>query len=217
METSRIPTLRRRFDEGQRLCDAPLVHTFDGFVSPALCAHLIALASPRMGPAMVSNDRAADGARSQGRTNRLTWLPHDTSPLTRQLGEAVSAQVGLPLENSGAIQVIRYGPGEQYVDHYDAYDLRTGRGQRTLARGGQRLITALGYLNRVEGGGETAFPRLGLSIRPEPGRLVVFHNCHPGTDRRDERSLHAGMPVTRGEKWAFNIWFRTSRFQHHLP
>ena len=42
--------------------------------------------------------------------------------------------------------------------------------------GGQRLFSAMVYLNTVERGGGTGFPELGLSVQPEPGRLLIFAN-----------------------------------------
>jgi len=37
----------------------------------------------------------------------------------------------------------------------------------------RRFMTAMIYLNAPDGG-ETVFPNLGLSITPQPGRLIVF-------------------------------------------
>lgn len=50
------------------------------------------------------------------------------------------------------------------------------------------------YLNAVERGGATAFPKLGLSIQPEPGTLVVWNNM-TRSGRPNQATLHAGMPV----------------------
>ena len=37
---------------------------------------------------------------------------------------------------------------------------------------------------------------------------MVFDNCEAGTTGVHPQSLHAGMPVDEGEKWAANLWFR---------
>ncbi len=60
-------------------------------------------------------------------------------------------------------------------------------------------------------GGHTEFPKLNISVPPEKGKLLVFHNCNAGTDVRHQLSLHAGRPVEEGEKWAFNLWFRAEK------
>eukprot|EP01051_Picozoa_sp_SAG22_P032025 SAG22_NODE_13291_length_411_cov_1.073718_1_plen_110_part_10 len=93
--------------------------------------------------------------------------------------------------------------------------------------GGQRTVTVLLYLNEVEEGGETVFSALGcsdedsggqqprLAITAAAGKLLCFHDCLPGTVTPDPRTLHAGCPVLRGEKWCINKWFRAE--QARLP
>jgi prolyl 4-hydroxylase len=47
----------------------------------------------------------------------------------------------------------------------------------------------------------------GLTVRPVQGSAVFWANLLPG-GRGDERTLHAGLPVLRGEKIGMNIWTR---------
>ena len=68
-------------------------------------------------------------------------------------------------------------------------------------------MTALCYLNDVEEGGHTAFPNLNIKVKPEKGKLVVFHNCYPGTTNVHINSLHAGTAPTKGEKLIKSILF----------
>ena len=75
------------------------------------------------------------------------------------------------------------------------------------------MVTCLLYLNNVEDGGETSFPNLDLEIRAKKGRMVQFHNCHEGSTVRHRDSLHGGMAVLKGEKWACNFWFRELAYQ----
>ena len=63
------------------------------------------------------------------------------------------------------------------------------------------------YLNDVAGGGGTSFPKLDLEVEAKPGRLVIFHNIEDEATNLHQRSLHGGMPVGEGEKWACNLWF----------
>ena len=51
-----------------------------------------------------------------------------------------------------------------------------------------------------------------VTIPAKKGNVVVFHNAlesisttHP---KVNPQSLHAGMPVIKGEKWMTNLWFR---------
>jgi len=56
-------------------------------------------------------------------------------------------------------------------------------------------------------GGETDFPEVNTQVSPLKGRCVFWNNVDKdGQILKD--SLHAGMKVTKGEKWACNIWIR---------
>lgn len=196
---------RRTFEGGERLSEDPLIHTFEGLLSPKECEHLVTLARPKMRRSQVSG--ALGGRYSDGRTNALTWIDHDSDPVVMTVVERISAVVGLPRTHAESLQVIHYERGQEYRPHFDAYDLTTDKGRRYCARGGQRLVTTLAYLSDVPAGGETGFPRLGLDVLPKRGKVLLFHNCHPGTTTRDPRSYHHGKPPLRGDKWAFNLWF----------
>ena len=186
----------------------PRVYTIDNFASPAECNHMIACAAGEgLNRAFVAG--AKKGVVSKGRTNDMCWLDHDADPACLRIAKRVSALVGLPLAHSERFQMIHYSQGAEYKPHFDAFDPKTPNGKRTWRSGGQRLITVLGYLNTPAKGGATVFPKLKLSVPAEQGKLVVFHNCLPGTDVRHPHSLHGGAPVEAGEKWAFNLWFRT--------
>jgi prolyl 4-hydroxylase len=154
-----------------------------------------------------------DGVESEGRTGGVHWITHYQSAITRQISDRTAELVGLPLENAESIQVINYGPGQEYKPHYDAWVAGTETGDRCLARGGQRLITCLMYLNAVDAGGGTFFPRLDVEVLPRPGRMVLFHNCYANSAQRHSGSLHGGMPPESGTKWACNLWFRAESFR----
>jgi prolyl 4-hydroxylase len=78
--------------------------------------------------------------------------------------------------------------------------------------GGQRVATLVIYLNEVAGGGDTVFPRIGLAIKPRSGCGVYFEYCNAAGEL-DERCLHAGAPVSNGEKWIATKWLRQRPYQ----
>jgi prolyl 4-hydroxylase len=76
-----------------------------------------------------------------------------------------------------------------------------------------RFATLLLYLNDdgLEGG-ETAFPlwrnaetSKQLEVKPEKGKAVLFYNLLPDGNY-DELSMHAALPVRKGEKYLANLW-----------
>ena len=70
------------------------------------------------------------------------------------------------------------------------------------------MLTVLAYLNDVNAGGGTGFPKLDIEIKANKGDVLVFHNTLQESTDINPRSLHAGLPVIEGEKWAINLWFR---------
>ena len=113
------------------------------------------------------------------------------------------------------LDVLHYSEAEEFHPHADAVSLETLASDPDYFEklGGQRLFSTMVYLNAVDAGGATAFPRLDLRIDPRPGRLLIFANTHPGNPAPNPLSLHAGEPVTEGEKWAAIAWWRQGPFR----
>ena len=194
--------------EGKTLHTEPLIHVMDDVLSQEECAHIISVAEPHMKRGVVSS--AEGGVESAGRTGSVHWVKHNTTPIVQGIIDRISTIVGVPTSHAESLQVIYYGETQQYKPHFDAYDLNSESGKRCTANGGQRLVTALIYLNDVQGGGGTIFPKAEQQVSSSQGRMVVFHNCYEGTNERHPHSLHGGMPVEAGEKWACNLWYRES-------
>lgn len=203
-----LNALKRDYPGGRQLAAEPAVWLFDNFASEPEMLALTNAARASLKRAEVSGDAA--GYVSTGRSGSNCWVKHGDSAVILQLAERVSTLVGLPLTHAESFQVVHYGPEQEYRAHFDAWDASTERGQRCMAKGGQRLVTTLLYMNEVTAGGGTAFPKLGIEITPRQGSLLLFHNCMPGTNVRHAHSLHGGLPVTAGEKWAANLWFHES-------
>jgi len=83
-------------------------------------------------------------------------------------------------------------------------------------------LTLLIYLNDQEdenSGGETAFPKasseslglssddktMGFKVHAGKGSAILFYNLLQDGNG-DYLSLHSGLPVLKGEKWACNLW-----------
>ena len=198
--------LKGRYEATETYSIDPLVGVRDNIVSPLECAYLINLAKPHIKRAGVVLD---DGYKpSDGRTGSNHWLKYDEDDVVKAIGFRIADIVGLPIENAESMQIIHYGPEQEYRPHFDAFNLALPKGQRASKWGGQRLVTALVYLNNVSAGGATQFPKLGITVPARPGRMVIFHNTTHDISGPHPLSLHAGMPVEAGEKWAFNMWFR---------
>ncbi len=184
----------------------PMVAVFDHYVADQEIAHVMKAGESLLAPALVTGPN--DGVISERRTGRNCWIAHHHDEVIGRLCERIAKLVGVPLPHAESLQMIHYGKQQEYAPHYDGWDADTEAGQRCLQRGGQRIITCLLYMNDVPEGGGTSFPKLNLEVEARKGRMVVFHNCAPGSTLRHPNSLHGGMPVLDGEKWACNLWFR---------
>ena len=202
-------TLKQAYHLGEQLSDDPIVQVIDDFVTEHERQHILGLAVGNTKAAKVSAVGAS--RESDGRTGSVAWIPHDKTQVVRGLVKRVSNLVGIPVRHAESLQVVHYAETQQYRPHFDAYDMNTEKGRQRTERGGQRLVTALCYLNQPDDGGGTVFPKLDLEVDAKPGRMVIFHNiADPSVSdlTRNPRALHGGAPVWGGEKWACNLWFR---------
>lgn len=198
--------LKPTYGTGKPLASDPVIWVIDDFVTAAECAHVIRLARDRLGEAQVS--RVGENSPDQTRTGRTAWIWHHESPMISALVARVSELVGIPSSHAEPLQVVHYGVEQQYQPHFDGWDVATPTGHEHTKMGGNRAVTALMYLSDVDGGGATSFPTLGLEVDAVPGRLCIFHGITDGGRLPHPDSLHGGMPVSAGEKWACNLWFR---------
>ena len=91
----------------------------------------------------------------------------------------ISNIVDIPLSHAEIFQVIYYDATQEYRSHYDGWlHNNSEKSNRCMKYGGQRIATALCYLNNVEQGGCTGFPRLNIEVPPEQGKLLIFHNVY---------------------------------------
>ena len=185
----------------------PYVCTYDNILSEDDCQHFINISKHNLKKALVSTDKK--GVESRGRSGLNTWIDHNHDPITTRVAMKISSIVKLPIENAEKYQVIYYGENQEYRNHYDSWQHNySEKTLRCMKYGGARLVTALCYLNDVEEGGGTKMTKKNITIQAKKGRLLIFHNTYPKTNIRHELSEHAGMPVIRGEKYAFNLWFK---------
>ena len=192
----------------------PLVVVVDNFASPDECATFMELAEGRLHRAIVGSG-AGTAKVSDRRTGSDSLLRPAKHPALMPVLMKIAMVMRMPVEHCEGFNVLHYAPGQEFKPHDDAI------GAAVIARneekfriaGGQRLFSTMIYLNEVAGGGATTFPRLGLEVAPEPGRLLIFSITQPGSDAPDPLAIHAGEPVTEGEKWAAIGWWHQAPHQ----
>jgi prolyl 4-hydroxylase len=190
--------------EKRVLNEAPRVVAIESFLPKPACEWLIGLAKGRVRPAQVYGADGQPAIEADSRSNSSVEFGAGNCDvvmlLTRQ---RIAAAIGVPvgaLENS---QILHYDVGQRFSRHHDYLDPDLV----DVVQRGQRIVTFLVYLNVEFDAGETDFPYLGVRHKGGTGGALYFGNLTPA-GVPDPRTLHAGLPPTRGEKWLLSQWVR---------
>ncbi|GIX16361.1 MAG: hypothetical protein KatS3mg119_0547 [Rhodothalassiaceae bacterium] len=178
-------------------------------VWPALaCDYVATLALPHLQPSTVLDPRSGRmRMHPVRRSHHATLYPWDQDLVTWLLERRLAALVGAPADHGEMLCILHYPPGGEYRPHLDALTAEGGTSGAEIARSGQRTHTVLVRLSGAFAGGETHFPKAGLTFSLEPGDALVFPNVDEKGEP-DPRSLHAGLPVRNGVKWMATKWIR---------
>lgn len=187
----------------------PRVAVLEQFLPPSFCEWIVRRAEPKLRPARLKG--TPTGAAAGHRTSSGAGFSLVDSDLILQMVNGrIADAMGVPMGNQEPSNVLRYGPGEEYKAHFD-FITESEANRRELAAVGQRVCTLLIYLNEGYEGGETEFPVLQWKYKGRPGDALMFWNVGPD-GQPDRQTLHAGLPVTQGEKWLFSKWVRARAY-----
>jgi len=213
-DRQRLRRIGRRVRE--RLAANPAVYAFPNpeaelfavgeFLSAEECARMIAMID-----AVARPSTAFDLDYSTGYRTSYSGDPDANDPFVRRIERRLDDLLGMDRDRGETIQGQRYLPGQQFQCHTDWFPPDTPYWEQEKDRGGQRCFTAMVFLNAVEEGGHTHFPRLNLSVEPKPGALLIWNNA----DREgvpNPWTIHAGTPVVRGVKYIVTKWYRVRRW-----
>lgn len=193
--------------ETRSLSEAPYAASGPGFMTEAECHYLRAAGEPALQPSVVADPATGRMVPHPVRSSDAALFGVYAEDLVvNALNRRMSALSGTRLDQGEPLQLLRYRPGGEYKPHMDALP----------AEPNQRILTLLVYLSDDYEGGDTAFPRTGLSFRGRLGDALLFRNAGPD-GRADPLSLHAGLPVTRGTKYLASRWIRAERFTYPPP
>jgi prolyl 4-hydroxylase len=202
----------------------PRVFTIENFLTTAECHEVIRLGVDKglKLSTLHSSPTATATNDTSTRSSSNTWLPRDTSSLTEDIYQRAAQITNIDPELfqkfhetsaqhhsvTESLQIVRYRKGEEYTPHHDFVSPSINdRFQAT------RFATLLIYLNTVDEGGETRFPRAinnynsdGLEIAPREGTAVLFYNMLQDGNV-DDLSQHGSNKVLGNTyKWIANLW-----------
>ncbi len=186
--------------------EAAEIYSVNDFLSAADCAGFRAMIDRVAQPSSTFDQAPESTYRTSysGDAER-----HD--PFVQAIERRIDDLLGIDGSFGETVQGQRYSPGQEFVGHYDWFDPQAAYWPGEITHGGQRSWTAMIYLNDVEAGGATEFPRLGVSVTPLQGFLLCWNNARPDGSPH-ELTLHAARPVERGVKYVITKWYRTRRW-----
>ena len=176
-----------------------------GLLSNDECDGLIEQSKESMTRSTVLSDKGS--VVNDVRTSSGTFLKKNSSELVNRIDERISKLINWPVNNGEDMQILNYATGAEYEPHHDWFNPSRENTANILKRGGQRVATLIMYLNTPEAGGSTVFPKLLYEVAAQKGNAVFF--TYPNLN---QRCLHGGSPVVKGEKWAATKWYRENEF-----
>ena len=200
-------------------------HKFDDYeileiyniLTPEECNILINIAKQRglvNSEVLTYNKNTTTKIDNSYRNSEQTWLDDTHHDITMKIAKISEKLTGLPRNQQEQLQIAHYNSNGTFKEHFDACVYEDKEYCDKINRyAGQRRVTLLIYLNDDFNNGETEFVDLGLKIKPEIGKGIVFWN----TNENDEllvKSKHKGNPVINGEKWIATKWTHVRKYNN---
>lgn len=191
----------REIDIVTRL-EEPLIVVLGNVLSHEECEELIRLSTDKMKRSKIGMTRE----ENELRTSSSMFIEESENEIVARVKKRISAIMNIPIEHGEGLQILQYTPGQQYKAHYDFFS------SSSKMVNNNRISTLVMYLNEVEQGGETFFPKLNFSVTPKKGMAVYFEYFYNDQTLND-LTLHGGAPVITGEKWVATQWMRKQQIR----
>ena len=178
-----------------KLFQFPYMVHIESFLKLDECHHLIRIAEPNF---KRSTTLTKDNKTMivPGRTSSSALLGRGSDDVLKKVEYLASSLSGYPISHIENIQVVKYEPGQRYNQHYDI--------QKGVV---DRDVTIFIYLNDVQEGGETWFPRLNYKVKPKQGNALLWYNVND-FNQVEILSEHSGTPA-KETKYGCNVWIRS--------
>src|ERR1043166_8293116 len=130
------------------------VYAVGEFLTAAECARLVAIIDAVAQPSSLYTTPYNAGHRTS-----YSGDVDPEDPFVRMIERRIDDLLGVPPEFGETVQGQRYHPGQEFKAHQDYFHTGEPYWREEKRRGGQRSWTAMAFLNDVEEGGATDFPR----------------------------------------------------------
>lgn len=182
--------------------DGYTIVEFPNALTHAECDHIISLAEKKgYQNSMVYEQEKYDetgefeSLNIEYRRGKTCWLtPEDET--VKKIAKLAEYVTKIPIANQEQLQVAKYNENDFFKSHYDACLMESSKDNcKAMDRdSGPRRSTYMVYLNDDMEGGETEFEKIGIKIKPEKGKAILFWSTDDD-GKLIENSMHAGNPV----------------------
>ncbi|TXC69048.1 hypothetical protein FSZ31_08915 [Sphingorhabdus soli] len=185
----------------EQISAKPRIARIAQFLTADECDMLISLSAPMSRPAQVVDPYSGRLIHDPVRKAHSAFFGIlSESPFVHAINRRIALASSTDVDQGEPLQILRYRVGDEYRPHVD----------NVAGDDNDRLITFLICLDDRFSGGETEFPLAGVKVRLEKGAAMMFYNCQG--NQPDPLAVHAGLPVTKGEKIIASRWIRKRRF-----
>lgn len=178
------------------------IYKIPNFIKNEECEEIITEMSKDLTPSTTTNPYG----NKTDRTSFTSYMSNNNL-IFSSIDEKIHNFMKFPKNNGEALQGQKYLVGQEFKPHTDFFNDKEEYNKNHIGQRGQRTWTFLLYLNEVEEGGETKFTKIDLEITPVIGMAIVWNNLLPNFTG-NIYSMHAGLPVLKGEKNIVTKWFR---------
>ncbi|AZU65010.1 2OG-Fe(II) oxygenase [Neobacillus mesonae] len=176
--------------------EEPLIVVLGNVLSNEECDALMEMSKERLHRSKIGGTRDTNELR----TSSSMFFQDGENEMIARIEKRISQIMNIPIEHGEGIQVLNYKIDQEYKAHFDFFSNSNN----------PRISTLVMYLNDVEQGGETYFPKLNFSVSPQKGMAVYFEYFYNNQTLND-LTLHGGAPVIIGDKWAATQWMRRKK------
>ncbi|KAH8308347.1 hypothetical protein KR059_010904 [Drosophila kikkawai] len=178
----------------------PYITVYHDVISVKETEEIIRFAEPRLHPTYIFSPEEGQ-VKHPARTALGTWVHEEDMNSTdlpfHNLYDKIRDITGLNVDDSDEIQLLKYGFGAHYCPHHDYFN----GSAPDIESHGDRIATALFYLNDAPHGGATAFTDLSIKVPAERGKVLFWYNLRGETHDFDFPTTHAACPVFQGFKF----------------
>ncbi|WBH17167.1 prolyl hydroxylase family protein [Sphingomonas radiodurans] len=178
-----------------------------GYLDPATCKRLVAMIDANRRPSTLLSDSGGASFRTSESCDMDRHAP-DIKPID----DGLAALLGFDPACGETMQGQRYAAGQYFRAHNDYFHEGETYWPAMKASGGQRVWTAMIFLNDVDEGGATWFPQAGVRVAPKRGLLLAWNNMK-ADGSPNPMTLHEGTAVLEGTKYIITKWFREARWE----